>query len=83
MHCVLCGIALTNENGAGLVCKGCKPDLRGKKATWEQVIVVAYCCRCGRPYQPVDASVGHRFCFSREMMTGVDGDRKREGNDAL
>jgi Zn ribbon nucleic-acid-binding protein len=78
MHCVLCGISLTDENGAGLVCKTCKPDPRMDKKAWERVITVVYCFKCGQPYRPLDKSVRHRSCFPGDMMTGYWSIREQE-----
>jgi len=78
MHCVLCSIPLTDENGAGLVCKTCKPDPRKDKNAREQVIMVAYCLKCGQPYHPLDKSVRHRSCFPGDMMTDYESISSKE-----
>lgn len=73
MHCVICGLLLTNENQMGLVCVLCRRDPQDLRKSGEQVITVRYCSRCGRPYQPADASIQHESCSLADGETTVPG----------
>src|SRR5258708_16884716 len=59
MCCVLCGIALQDENQEGLLCRHCKQSMN--KRNREHIICVHYCFCCGKPYQPDDTSIRHSY----------------------
>lgn len=62
MYCVLCSILLRIDNQAGMVCREGKRAREGKRRERGQMLRVHYCAGCGKPYHPVDQSIGHRAC---------------------
>jgi NMD protein affecting ribosome stability and mRNA decay len=62
MHCVLCGVTLTNENRVGLVCTSCRIE-RGKSNRAPHIILtVLYCYMCGKSVQAAGHDIGHPAC---------------------
>jgi predicted amidophosphoribosyltransferase len=82
MYCVTCGSLLHSENQVGLVCQPCKRAWEKKRRGKEQPLSISYCFRCGKPYQPRDTSIHHRFCSIQEKQPALSSTSHQE-NDTI
>lgn len=86
MYCVKCGSLLQRDNPTGLVCQPCKQAYEKQKhRSGEQPVCIHYCFRCGRPYQPQDSSIHHRFCSPKEQQPALSlrADRENDNMNSL
>lgn len=82
MYCVACGVSLTSESRAGLVCTVCRlPPMRvlGSGAKRFSRIEVKYCFWCGKPYRSTNETVHHRRLLSGECNVEVQHEQYEWG----